>query len=104
MRGGGVGVVPVRPCVRKRLIIIIIIIITRFYGDNAIRVPIGKLVAGGRYYDILDNRRTLGFPKITLFRDEMYCAYYRKKTTDVFISMVMLIILDATLTSPLDTQ
>jgi len=61
-----VGVVRVRPCVRKRLII------TRLCEDDAIRVAIGKLVAGGRFYNILDNRGTLGFPKITLFPDEMY--------------------------------
>lgn len=80
MRGGGVGVVCVRPCVRKRLIIIIIII-TRLYGDDAIRVAIGKLVVGGRCYDIFGNHGTLGFPKITLFRDEMYCVHadYREK-------------------------
>lgn len=66
------GVVPVRPCVRKRLIIIII---TRLCGVDVIRVAIDKLVAGGRYYDILDNRGTLGFPKMTLFRDEMCCVH-----------------------------
>lgn len=41
----GVGVVRVRSCVLKRLII------TRaVYRDAIQRVAIGKLVAGGRYY------------------------------------------------------